>query len=95
MQHNELKKLYAITHGRVQGVGFRYSTVIKAQQLQVTGYARNMPDGNVEVVAEGPYNKLQKLLSWLYKGPPMSYVTNVNYNYTKYSGLYKSFSIQY
>ncbi len=95
MQQNELKKLYAIAHGRVQGVCFRYYTVIKAQQLQVTGYARNMSNGNVEVIAEGPFNKLQELLSWLHKGPPMSYVTNVNYNYTKYSGIYKSFSIQY
>ncbi len=95
MQQNELKSLYAIVHGRVQGVGFRYSTVIKAQQLRITGYTRNMFDGKVEVIAEGPYNKLKELLSWLHKGPPMSYVTNVDYNYTKHSGNYKSFSVQY
>lgn len=95
MQQDELKKLHAIVHGRVQGVGFRYSTINKARQLRITGYARNMFDGNVEVTAEGPYAKLKSLLAWLYKGPPMSHVTNIDYNFSEYSGDYNNFSIKY
>jgi acylphosphatase len=95
MQKEQLKKLYAIVHGRVQGVGFRYSTISKARQLNITGYARNMMDGNVEVVAEGPHEKLNILLQWLYEGPSMSYVTNVDYKFTDYSGSFKNFNIKY
>lgn len=95
MQQEELKNLYAVIRGRVQGVGFRYSTIIKARELNITGYAKNTFDGNVEVVAEGPYTKLKNLLSWLYKGPPMSHVLNVDYKFAAYSGKYRNFDVKY
>ncbi|MCS3430715.1 acylphosphatase [Klebsiella sp. BIGb0407] len=57
-------------YGRVQGVGFRYSVWREAQQLALTGYARNLDDGSVEVLACGSSDQLEKLLSWLNAGGP-------------------------
>lgn len=59
-------------HGRVQGVGFRYSTQAQAQQLGLTGYARNLDDGSVEVLACGDSAQLEQLLTWLKAGGPRS-----------------------
>ena len=59
-------------HGNVQGVGFRYSTQREAVQLGFTGYARNMDDGSVEVVACGEAEQLEKLVAWLKAGGPRS-----------------------
>jgi len=59
-------------YGRVQGVGFRYSTWREARALGLTGYARNLDDGSVEVVACGTPEELEKLLSWLQAGGPRS-----------------------
>ena len=55
-------------YGRVQGVGFRYSTQAQAQQLGLTGYARNLDDGSVEVLACGDNAQLEQLLAWLKAG---------------------------
>jgi acylphosphatase len=63
--------------GRVQGVFFRGSTRHKALELGCTGYARNLPDGRVEVLAVGEPAAVQKLIDWLWRGPPAAYVTAV------------------
>jgi acylphosphatase len=59
-------------HGIVQGVGFRYSTQHEAQRLGLTGYARNMDDGSVEVVACGEHKNVEQLVAWLKAGGPRS-----------------------
>jgi acylphosphatase len=63
--------------GRVQGVFFRDSTREQALKLQLTGQARNMPDGSVEVLACGRQDALEQLGIWLQSGPPMASVANV------------------
>ncbi|WP_202302554.1 acylphosphatase [Dryocola clanedunensis] len=62
----------AWVHGMVQGVGFRYSTQREAQNLGLTGYARNMDDGSVEVLACGEAGKVEQLIEWLKAGGPRS-----------------------
>ncbi|MEB6379035.1 acylphosphatase [Leclercia adecarboxylata] len=62
--------IIAWVHGTVQGVGFRYSTQREAKELGLTGYARNMDDGSVEVVACGEAEQVDKLLAWLKAGGP-------------------------
>ena len=59
-------------HGMVQGVGFRYSTQHEAQRLGLTGYARNLDDGSVEVLACGDVEAVNKLIAWLKAGGPRS-----------------------
>ena len=87
--------LYARIHGLVQGVGFRYSTIVRARRLKLSGYARNMPDGSVEVVAEGPKSELDSLLAWLRHGPPSAVVDRVDHRYRPFSGSYADFGVEY
>jgi acylphosphatase len=63
--------------GRVQGVGFRYFVEQAADQLSLTGYARNLGDGRVEVYAVGPEHKLAQLAGMLHKGPRWADVRGV------------------
>jgi acylphosphatase len=66
-----------IVLGRVQGVGFRYFVLREAERLGLTGFARNRPDGSVEVVAEGSEETLAELEGRLRDGPSFSTVTGV------------------
>jgi acylphosphatase len=67
----------------VQGVGFRYFVRRAAAALNVCGYTKNLPDGDVEVVAEGGREKLELLLDSLRQGPPMSRVAAVETEWTE------------
>jgi len=58
-----------LIHGRVQGVGYRYFAERAGKQLGLTGYARNLDDGRVEVYAAGPSEKLAELAPLLHRGP--------------------------
>ncbi len=62
--------LRCLVSGRVQGVFFRASTREQALRLGLTGYARNLPDGRVEVLACGDDAALAVLRDWLFRGPP-------------------------
>ena len=70
-------RLYTIT-GKVQGVWFRDSTRRQALELDVSGYAINLDDGNVEVYAVGFPRELDRLEAWLQEGPPRAEVTSVD-----------------
>lgn len=74
-KRQEAKRWYI--GGIVQGVGFRYFTRHHARTLNLTGYARNLDDGRVEVYAVGPPESLNEFASALHKGPPMSDVRSV------------------
>ena len=63
--------------GRVQGVFFRASTREQATELGLRGYARNLHDGRVEVLAVGDVQALERLAEWLKHGPPHAHVTRV------------------
>ena len=66
---------HIIVHGKVHGVCFRASTQIKALELNLTGWVRNLPSGTVEVHAEGSRDSLDKLIKWCQKGPPSANVS--------------------
>jgi acylphosphatase len=66
-----------IVSGRVQGVFFRASAARKAAELGVTGHARNLPDGTVEVLACGEPGAVDALCAWLNQGPPAARVDAV------------------
>lgn len=63
--------------GRVQGVYFRGSTRARAVQLGLSGYAVNLPDGRVEVLAAGSPSAVAALAEWLHEGPPSARVLGV------------------
>jgi len=63
--------------GRVQGVYYRAHTAEHARELGLRGYARNLPDGRVEVLAGGDPRALEQLLQILRRGPPLAHVTQV------------------
>ena len=72
------KRAHLLIDGRVQGVGFRYSTSIEADSLGLNGWVRNLPDGRVEVVAEGPEVAVERLVEWCRQGPRHAWVRDVD-----------------
>lgn len=71
------QRLHAIVHGRVQGVGFRATTLDEARRLSLAGWVRNLRDGTVEVLAEGEEARLKLLSAYLHRGPPGARVAQV------------------
>jgi len=63
--------------GRVQGVFFRESTRRRASELGVRGWVKNLPDGDVAALAEGPSRQVDELVAWCRKGPPAAHVDQV------------------
>jgi acylphosphatase len=66
-----------LVRGRVQGVGYRYFAQRAANELGLTGYTRNLDDGQVEVYAAGPEAKLSELAGMLHRGPHWADVRGV------------------
>ena len=64
-----LVRVRVFVDGRVQGVGFRASAAREAVRLGVSGWARNLPDGRVEAVYEGPRAAVEDMLAWTRRGP--------------------------
>lgn len=72
----------AIVKGKVQGVFYRSNTQKKAQALNLTGWVKNNHDGTVELRACGSEENIQALLKWLWKGPLLAKVTQVDWQET-------------
>ena len=83
-----------LIRGRVQGVGFRYFAQRSAQRLGVKGFARNLPNGDVEVHAEAEAATLKLFKQELERGPRMSLVSDIVESDVPDSGLYSSFLIR-
>jgi len=92
---DELASLQAIVYGYVQGVFFRAFVSMRARELGLIGYVRNLPEGTVEIKAEGERNKLEKLISYLKVGPPGARVEKVVTNWSKHTGSYSGFNIRH
>jgi len=90
----EVGALHVIVHGVVQGVGFRYFVLRRAQPLGLTGWVRNLPDGTVEIRAEGPVSKLQELLAALPYGPYGARVDRVEHLAAVPTGEFTDFLIR-
>lgn len=81
-----------LVSGRVQGVGFRYFTLDIARREGLTGLVRNLPDGRVEVVAEGERDTLARLESALWRGPSHARVEDVDVESIAPTGRYLGFA---
>ena len=89
----EQKALHVIIEGRVQGVGFRYFVLGKANDLNLTGWVRNTYDDKVEVWAEGDREVLETLLIFLHRGPSSAFVSRLKQSWEEPNGKYQRFSI--
>ncbi len=72
-----MKTVHIIVTGRVQGVGFRYFTVRCANDLGVCGWVRNLPDGRVETVIQGPDGKIEEMIGRIKQGPGSANVSGM------------------
>ncbi len=88
-------RLHAFVSGRVQGVCFRDFTARAAREIGLAGVVRNLPDGRVEVVAEGARDRLDELVARLGQGPPGSSVTDVSVTWEESKAEYTGFRIVY
>lgn len=80
--------------GEVQGVGFRFFAQRASARHQVSGFVRNLPDGRVEVLAEGPARAVEAFKQDLAAGPAYSRVTTLEEIVLEPSGLYSTFRIE-
>lgn len=90
-----MKKVRVVVTGRVQGVWFRESTYDKAQRLGISGYVRNLINGDVEFVAEGDDSKVDRLLQWARHGPPLARVDDIKVEVLPYDNEYTDFTVRY
>ncbi|MFX1307637.1 MAG: acylphosphatase [Promethearchaeota archaeon] len=81
--------------GYVQGVFFRYSTRKIARNLGLSGFVKNMPDGTVYIEAQGPEDKLLKLLEFSKKGPAHAQVEKVEYEFSEPINKFKGFDYSF
>ena len=85
----------ALVSGLVQGVGYRAFAQKAAGGLHLLGGVRNLSDGRVEVVAEGPRGTVEELLVLLRQGPPLSRVRDIQVQWNEPAGEYADFSVWY
>lgn len=93
MSTGDKYRLHAIVEGHVQGVGFRYYVLEIATPLGLTGWVRNTREGDVEVLAEGEHQPLEKLLEKLRLGPRAAYVAQVRQEWSPATGEFASFDV--
>jgi len=81
--------------GRVQGVFFRQNTRKKARELGISGWVKNLPDGRVEAVFEGPKEKVEEMIEWARQGSIIAQVDGIEVFWEEYKGEFNDFVIKY
>ena len=90
----ETRRVRVRIFGRVQGVYYRASMLQQAQQLGLTGWVMNRPDGSVESVAEGSKAKLDQLIAWCHIGPEGARVARVDAQWQNPENNFIGFTIR-
>ena len=93
MRSDRIARRFLIS-GEVQGVGFRYFAQRSSARHQVRGYVKNLPDGRVEVLAEGSAKEVNEFRMDLAAGPAYSNVTSVEELVVEPTGRYSTFRIE-
>ena len=78
MEDKDQERAHIYVSGDVQGVFFRDSTREKAEQLGLSGWVKNRPDGRVEALFEGPSDRVREMVRWCEQGPPLAGVEDVD-----------------
>lgn len=87
-------EFHAVVRGKVQGVWFRAWTREMGRELGVTGWVRNMPDGNVETLAQGSAEQLDQFETRLWDGPPLARVTEIEVRRSETDAPLPSFEVR-
>jgi len=88
-------RAHVIFRGKVQGVFFRANTEGRARELGLKGWVRNLPDGSVESVFEGPREAIKKAIEWCKSSQPHARVTDADIDWEDYRGEFSSFEVRY
>ncbi len=81
--------------GRVQGVGFRYSTSKEAHKRNLSGWCRNNSDNSVSAVFAGERERIEEMLRWCKQGPLLAKVDSIKVEWLPFNPIYQSFSIEH
>jgi len=92
---NSKSRVLIYIQGAVQAVGFRYFAREMAQKMGLFGYAKNLADGSVEIVAEGEKEVLEQFLAMCQQGPPHAKIEDVKVEWSDTNGQYHSFDVAY
>ena len=91
----EPARIHAQVQGIVQGVGFRYFVLRAARAAGLTGFVKNLRDGGVEILAEGPREKLERFARDISEGPRCGLVQDVQIAWTEPTGEFASFEVSF
>ena len=94
MQNSDLKRAHVRVSGQVQGVFFRDSTREKAEELGLAGWVKNLPDGKVEAVFEGPSERVREIVRWCEEGPRHASVEHVDADFESADGDLEGFEVR-
>ncbi len=94
MEHSDREQAHVYVSGQVPGVFFRDSTREKAEQLGLTGWVKNLPDGRVEALFEGPSEKVREMVRWCKEGPSHAEVEDVDAEFEASQGSLTSFEVR-
>ena len=87
-------RAHLLIQGRVQGVGFRANARRMANRLNLRGWVRNMRNGDVEILVEGPEVEVDRLIAWCHRGPTSAYVSKVNVEKTEATNKFDGFAVK-
>jgi acylphosphatase len=91
---DDIVRVHVRLAGRVQGVGFRYATADEAERRRLVGWVRNLGSGGVEAVFQGPRAAIEDMLRWCQRGPPGSYVRDVQVDWDEPIERFDAFEIR-
>jgi acylphosphatase len=94
MESSDRERAHVYVSGQVQGVFFRDSTREKAEQLGLNGWVKNLPDGRVEALFEGPSERVREMVRWCEQGPSQAEVENVDTEFEASEGDLTSFEVR-
>ena len=90
----ETVRAHLFISGTVQGVSFRASTQGEARRLGISGWVKNLTDGRVEAILQGPQEKVDDLIRWCHRGPPAAKVEKVELSWEKIDGEFSDFDVR-
>jgi acylphosphatase len=94
MESGDRERAHVYISGQVQGVFFRDSTREKAEQLGLAGWVRNLPDGRVEALFEGPSESVREMVRWCEEGPSHAEVGDVDSEFEASQGGLTGFEVR-